>query len=212
LTQDTIETKTTQATSPEPSVGVLRHHRLTHLPVVQIGRSIRDAKMARGCDSNQCKSTCCGTGVLADSAEQARILAHVDEIRRAMDDDMEKDPSKWFDDEKIHDRDFPSGVAIGTQTTSRGCIFLNEQMRCVLQKAHADGLTSVVLKPFYCFAFPITLDKGTLSMDIDNVEGTPACCVPVPDGQLAVVDVFEWELEHVLCKEGLAELRGQLGS
>jgi hypothetical protein len=191
----------------EPSLGVVRSHNLSHLPVLQVGKSIRDCRMSAACDSTSCQSTCCGTGVLADLKERDLVLSHVDEVRRAMDADQEKDPAKWFDGEEIADTDFPSGVAVGTQTNERGCIFLNAKGRCVLQKATAEGIAKVVLKPFYCFAFPLTVDRGTLVMDVDNVEGTTRCCVPVPDGERSVLDVFEGELIHILGLDGFGELR-----
>jgi hypothetical protein len=159
----------------------------------------------------RCTSSCCGTGVLADRAERANILAHADVIRQAMDPDQEKDVTKWFDAEVLVDHDFPSRAAIGTTTTARGCVFLNREGRCVLQKATLEGLTDVVLKPFYCFAFPITIHMGVLSLDIDNVEGSKGCCQPCPNGDRAAVDVFEEELLHVLGPDGLAELHDLVG-
>jgi hypothetical protein len=194
----------------EPIIGVLRNHKLRHLPLLRVGESIRSAKMLRACDSTRCPSTCCATGVWADKAEAARILEHVDVIHAAMDPGMERDPARWFDVERP-DADFPSGIAVGTRATAGGCVFLNGAGRCVLQKAHADGLVPVTLKPFYCFAFPITIDKGTLSMDIDGVDGSTACCRPSPGGERSVMDVFAWELEHVLGAEGVRELQSLLG-
>jgi hypothetical protein len=201
-----------EAPSPEPTIGVLRKHRLTHLPVLGVGKSIAASRMLSACNSMRCASTCCGTGVLADRAEHARILAHADVIRSAMDPDQEKDDTKRFDEEVLVDHDFPSREAVGTSTNARGCVFLNREGRCVLQKATLEGLTDVVLKPFYCFAFPITIHMGILSLDIDNVEGTRNCCQPSPNGELAAVDVFAEELVHVLGAEGLAELRDLLSA
>jgi hypothetical protein len=168
--------------------------------------------MHRACNSMSCTSQCCGTGVLADRAEHARILEHADVIRRAMDPDQEKDNTKWFDEEVLHDDDFPSGEAIGTQTNARGCVFLNREGRCVLQKATLEGLARVVLKPFYCFAFPVTIHRGILSLDIDNVEGTQSCCQPTAGGERSVLDVFHEELVHVLGGDGVEELRQVLGA
>jgi hypothetical protein len=200
-----------EAPSPEPTIGVLRKHRLSHLPVLAVGESLVKSRMVAACNSMRCTSSCCGTGVLADLAEKANIVAHADIVRQAMDPDQEMDPAKWFDDEVLVDHDFPSRRAIGTTTTPRGCIFLNREGRCVLQKATLEGLTDVILKPFYCFAFPITIHMGVLSLDIDNVEGSKGCCQPCPSGERAPIDVFEDELLHVLGREGLAELRDLVG-
>jgi Protein of unknown function (DUF3109) len=196
-----------KAPSPEPTIGVLRKHGLTHLPVLRVGESLVRARMLPACDSARCSSACCGTGVLADRDERERILAHADAVRRAMDPDQERDEKRWFDEERIVDHDFPSREAIGTSTTARGCIFLNREGRCVLQKATSLGYSEVVLKPFYCTAFPITIHQGVLSLDIDNVAGTRQCCQPAPGGDRSPVDVFHGELLHVLGEEGVEELR-----
>jgi hypothetical protein len=203
---------TSPSTTPEPIVGVLRRHRLTQFRALGVGCSIVDARMAAACDSNHCGSTCCGTGVWADQAEHDRILEHASAVVAVMDPDQPRDPRDWFDDERRLDSDFPSGVAIGTRTAARGCIFLDAKGRCVLQKATAEGLAPVVLKPFYCFAFPITIDRGTLMVDIDNVEGTTRCCVPVAGGPRTILEAFAWELEHVLGKDGFDELRSMLAA
>src|SRR5262245_47237299 len=207
----TLPTTPCGAPFVEPTIGVLRRHRLSHLPVLYVGESIARAKMLSVCNSMHCTSACCGTGVLADRNEQARILAHADVVRRAMDPEQEQDESKWFDDEILVDHDFPSRQAVGTATTRRGCVFLNHQGRCVLQKATNLGVTDVPLKPFYCTAFPITIHQGTLSLDVDNVEGTRHCCQPASGGVVSAVDAFRAELDHVLGLEGVSELRELLG-
>ncbi|HKQ69312.1 MAG TPA: DUF3109 family protein [Polyangiaceae bacterium] len=194
-----------------PSIGELRRHRLTHLPVLRVDPSMQNARFARACDSNRCTSVCCGTGVYADRAERDRILEHAEAIVRVMDPGQPPDPRAWFDEEELEDADFPSGVGIGTQAGPRGCVFLNQAGRCVLQKAHIEGAVSVVLKPFYCFAFPVTIHEGTLMIDDDNVEGTRTCCQPVTGGERSAMDVFAWELDHVLGPEGVSELRAVLG-
>ncbi len=192
---------------PEPAIGVLRKHRLSHLKELAVGRSIREARMRRACDSMTCTSVCCSTGVLADREEHARILAHTEAIQGVMDSDQEKDPTRWFDDEQIDDPDFPSRVAIGTSASGpRGCVFLNREGRCVLQKATLEGRVPVVLKPFYCTAFPITIDQGMLMLDVDNVAGTAHCCQPASDGERTALDAFRDELVHVLGAEGVEEL------
>ncbi len=197
---------------PEPSIGTIKKHKLAHLGEIQVGKSMLEARMASACDSNKCTSTCCGTGVLADRAEKERILAHAAEVIATMDPDQPKDPAAWFDAEEVQDNDFPSKIAIGTQTmVPRGCIFLNMQGRCVLQKANMEGRVPV-LKPFYCTAFPVTVDHGMLMLDIDNVEGTKLCCVPTEGGTRTALDVFAYEIEHTIGPEGVAELRAILES
>jgi len=195
-----------KTTLPEPSIGTLTRHSLPQFRSLEVGRSILECKMAAACDSNKCTSQCCGTGVYADKAERDRILAHAREVIAIMDDDQPHDPADWFDAEEVHDEDFPSKTAIGTQVFARGCIFLNKQGRCVLQKANLEGRTPV-LKPFYCTAFPITVDHGMLMMDLDNVEGTKLCCQPSEGGTRSVLEVFAYEIEHTVGADGAAELR-----
>ena len=186
---------------PEESIGVLTRHHLGHVGGLKVGRSLLDARIAASCDSNKCTSQCCGTGVWADRAEKERILAHVAEIIATMDPDQPTDPARWFDDGELHDDDFPSKVAIGTQTIDRGCVFLNQKGRCVLQKANLEGRVPV-LKPFFCTAFPITIDKGMLQLDVDNVEGTRECCQPAAEGTKSVLEAFAYEVEFTLGKDG----------
>ena len=195
--------------APEASIGTITRHKLAHLGPLRVGESMVDCRMAPGCDSNQCTSQCCGTGVYADRAERDRILAHAAEVIATMDPDQPKDPARWFDADELHDDDFPSKVAIGTQTFERGCIFLNQQGRCVLQKATLEGRVPV-LKPFYCTAFPITIDKGMLLFDVDNVEGTKSCCQPTVGASRSVLEVFPFEVDFTLGVEGVAELRAIL--
>ena len=200
----------------EPIVGELRRHHLPHLPVLRVGASVRDARFMRACDAGRCSSVCCGTGVYADSRERESILEHANSVIAIMDPEQPKDPSAWFDDERLEDADFPSGVGVGTQTGERGCVFLNGEGRCVLQIAHQTGLVPMVLKPFYCWAFPVTIYGGILALDIDNVPGTRTCCQPVDDSTVensrTALDVFEWEFLHVLGPDGVAELREVLAS
>jgi hypothetical protein len=73
----------------------------------------------------------------------------------------------------------------------------------VAEGALGDGST---LKPFYCRAFPICIDRGVLSYD-DQVGLEPPCCGPVAGGSLAIFDVCAVELDLVLGPEGAAELR-----
>ena len=196
---------------PEASIGTIHRHAMAHLGPLQVGRSMLDYALAPACDSNACTSQCCGTGVYADRAEKERILAHVAEVIATMDPDQPHDPALWFDAEEIDDDDFPSKLAVGTQTIDRGCVFLNQRGRCVLQKANIEGRVPV-LKPFYCTAFPITTANGMLVFDVDNVEGTKSCCQPTEGGTRTVLDAFGYEAEFMLGAEGVAELRAILAA
>lgn len=180
---------------------VIRMHRLSHLPELKVDPTLLALRFPAGCTTRLCDATCCQDGVWVDPLERSRILAHVDTIQRVMDPGQERDPARWFDDEERIDSDFPSGRAVGTSVHSGGCVFLDRRRRCVLQTA-APGL-----KPFFCAAFPITLDHGTLTFDSPAAGACPQCCMASPEGTGTILDAWPEELEHVLGADGVAELR-----
>ncbi len=194
--------------NPKSSLPLLIRHKLSHLTELRVDPSIFEARFAAGCSMTQCNASCCRYGVMVDPMEKANVLAHAELIQNAMEEGMEKDPSKWFDEEEEIDLDFPSGRAVGTRTTEHGCVFLDRQGRCILQRAAVEvGMTKFALKPFFCFAFPITLDKGKLTVDDPEITGRKECCSVVPSGDLPVLEVCEEELIYVLGTEGFEELR-----
>ena len=143
-----------------------------------------------------------------DIEESRKILDHVDLIRRHMEPQQEKDPRNWFEDHTVTDKDFPSGIAIGTRIQETGCVFLDSKGRCVLQTAAtAEGMGRFALKPFFCVAYPISVEDGVLLYDDEEYPGNTQCCSPVPDGELSVFDICSEELEFTVGKEGLDELR-----
>ena len=157
-----------------------------------------------------CNAQCCRFGVLIDPTEQKRILDHVEIIQRQMEPHQDKNPASWFEDTEEQDLDFPSGRAVGTQVKPYGCNFLDSIGRCTLQKAAmAEGLPKFFLKPFYCVAYPLTIEDGILLMDDPDLAGRPECCSIVKDGEQTVFDVCLEELEFVLGKEGVEELKQQ---
>jgi hypothetical protein len=119
-----------------------------------------------------------------------------------MESSQEKDPARWFDSESLKSADFPSGEATGTEVYKGACVFLDSSKRCVLQKA--SDTTTGQLKPFFCFAFPITIDEGELQLDAGR---DPQCCLVEDGGGRNVLDVCEGELQYVLGEEGFQEFR-----
>lgn len=180
---------------------VLRKHKLVHLSGLGIDENMFSGRFPRTCATSRCNGDCCRTGVWADLAERDRILENADLIRSHMEGDQEQNPDLWFDAEIFEHTDFPSGRAAGTQVRNNACVFLNGAARCVLQIASQDK--SVSLKPFYCFAFPITIEESKLMID----EGfNQNCCTLAPNGELDVFDVCAGELRYVLGDDGLSEL------
>jgi hypothetical protein len=145
---------------------------------------------------------------MLDVKERDTILRHADLIRRHMEPEQVQDPGRWFDREEEIDSDYPSGRGVGTQTTDAGCVFLKKDGRCVLQTAAMEeGLPKHALKPFFCFAFPVTIDAGVLTIDDPDFTNRPECCSMVPGGSTSVLEICWEEFEFVLGSEGAKALR-----
>ena len=136
------------------------------------------------------------------------MLAHADLVRGVMTPGQATDPTAWFAREERVDRDFPSGRATHTRAGPDGCVFLDADRRCTLQKASLAAGGGLDLKPFFCRVYPLTLSGGVLLVEdgIENLREAP-CCGSAPGGSLTVFDVCLPELEHALGADGVAELR-----
>ena len=187
---------------------ILRRHHLRHLPELRVEKGFLSEKFSAGCSMLECNASCCRHGVMVDPVEQQRILEHKDLILKYLEPHQEQNPAEWFDKDEDIDADFPSGKAVGTQTRSYGCVFLDHEGRCALQKtAMEEGMDKFALKPFFCVAFPVTIEDGVLVMEDAEFTGRTACCSVVERGSLTVFDVCREELEFMLGPEGLAELQ-----
>ncbi len=161
---------------------------------------------------SNCNASCCRYGVYADPAERERILAYADLIIAHMDPHQARNPNEWFEQEVWDDPDFPSGKTIGTRAMPYGCVFLNNCGKCTLQTTEdAEGLGRFFLKPFYCVAYPITIEDGVLTVEDEEFLNRPECCRITPGGSLTVFDVCAGELRFVLGPEGDEELRAMAG-
>jgi hypothetical protein len=184
---------------------------LSHLPALEVNRSILETRYAPGSSPGHCVGTCCVSGVKVDIAERDQILAHADLIQRAMGPEQERDVKAWFEDTEVPDPDFPSGRCVGTEVRNDGCVFLDAAKRCVLQTVTiAAGRPGFNLKPFFCSAFPVTITGAALWIDEMCLDAPEGCCRPTPGGALDVLDVCPIELRHTLGEDGLEELRQAL--
>jgi hypothetical protein len=191
----------------EKRIEEIRNHRLTHIPVLKVDPVVFESKFTHACSMSNCNASCCQHGVMVDLLERDKILQNADLIRQHMEPDQEYDSSRWFDPDDEPDEDFPSGRAIGTQANERGCIFLMKDGRCVLQFVAAEqGISKHTLKPFYCFAFPVTIETGVLTIDDPDFTNRPECCSMIPGGTRSVLEVCTEEFEFVLGSEGMKEL------
>jgi Fe-S-cluster containining protein len=186
---------------------VLRHHKLSHIPVLKVDPLVFELRFTRGCSMQNCNAACCKGGVMVDIEERDTILRHADIVRRHMEPGQVQDPQSWFQADEELDMDFPSGRAVGTRTTEHGCVFLKRDGRCVLQTAaEEEGVARNALKPFYCFAFPVTIESGVLTTDDLDFIDRPECCTMIQGGSKALYEICSEELEFVLGSEGMAEL------
>lgn len=185
---------------------------LPHIAQVAIDPALLERRFAAGCAVRNCQGACCGRGVEVDIAERDRILEQAPVVRRRMDPGQERDSARWFEG-LFADSDFPSGEAASTVVREGACVFLNSERLCVLQMAEADlPLSGTTLKPFFCRAYPLTLMDGVLVLDDEQCAGQEACCTPVADGPLDLLDTCAEELEFTLGPDGVSKLRDFLFS
>jgi Fe-S-cluster containining protein len=187
---------------------ILRSHPHKHLPALEVSPNLFEARFASGCNPLRCSAACCAEGTTVDVTERDRILAHAEIVKKAMSPGQDTDPRHWFEEKEAEDLDFASGRAAYTTANEKGCVFLDADRRCVLQSASAASGGAVTLKPFFCSAFPIVIDKNVLGVDPLAVElAVSACCAYDSSGPLDVFDVCATELVHVVGAAGVDELR-----
>jgi len=177
-----------------------------HHAALRVDPDLLRARFAAGCDTGRCTSACCRSGVWLDPRERDVILGHADAVRAAMDPDQPRDPRRWFSRREIADLDFPSGRAVYTRVRKGRCVFLNRAGLCVLQKAGTAGNGGLRLKPFFCAAFPVTVDHGVLTLDEGHCAERP-CCATTRGGPLTVFETCRRELRHVLGAAAVRRLR-----
>lgn len=192
----------------EAEIYILTKHPLNHIHQLTVDPELFTLRFSAECAMCNCNGSCCREGVYVDLREKERILAYRELIQKYMEPTQVHDPSKWFDENIQPDPDFPSGYCDGTQVANGGCVFLNSKGLCTLQcAAVGEGMSKYALKPFYCFAFPLTLDGGVLTLYEPEFTNRPECCSPVPNGTLTVLDICQEELEFMLGPEGVTEFR-----
>jgi hypothetical protein len=186
---------------------ILYKHKLKHIPELLVDPDISTQRFLPDSSMCNCNGTCCAEGVLLDVKEKELILAHADLIKKYLEPQQEKDTAKWFDNNIENDADFPSGRCDGTALQGNRCVFLCSKGLCALQKtAMAEGMDKFALKPFYCVAFPITIDEHVLTTYNPEFTNRRQCCSIVTEGPLKVVDVCREEFEYILGVDGLKEL------
>jgi hypothetical protein len=179
---------------------------------LKVGRFVIDGGLfTKGFPSGggpcRCSSTCCAGGVLVDKTEHDVILAHHDLIARHMDETQVTDHMKWFESEEVHDTDFASGKAVGTEVINEKCAFLDKTGRCSIQLAAvSSGMHKWALKPLFCVLFPIEISNGVVSFD-DMLQNQEACCSVGGEFDIPLFEGCREELEHLVGKEGYARMQ-----
>lgn len=64
------------------------------------------------------------------------------------------------------------------------------------------------LKPFFCFAFPVTIESGVLTIDDPDFTDRPECCSMIERGSRSGLEVCSEESMFVLGSEGMSALLG----
>ena len=187
----------------QPDLTIARH-KLVHLSALRADPKLFSERFPASCRTSQCRGKCCVNGVWADLGDRDQILSHAELVRAHMDAEQEQDSRRWFG-ELRDDADFPSRRAVATGLWRGGCVFLNGGGRCVLQTASLSQPPGTLdLKPFFCTAFPMTIDGAQLEVG----EGyDPACCIAAAQGSQDVFALCAQELVYMLGDEGAAALQ-----
>jgi len=162
---------------------------------------------AVGCGPYRCQTTCCHSGVFVDVKEKETILQHQEQIKLKMDETQTTNETHWFEHRIEEDSDFPSGYSVGTEVYNNKCVFLRSDGRCSIQLVSAEQYGDPwKIKPFYCIAFPITIENGLLTFD-DFQQGEAPCCSIADEAEIPLIDSCKAELEFVLGKDGYQQLK-----
>jgi hypothetical protein len=186
---------------------ILTRHKLNHIPELRVDQEMFSQRLSPQSSMCNCNGTCCSEGVLLDIKEKELILANTDLIKKYLEPDQISDESKWFDNFIENDSDFPSGKCDGTAVHNGRCVFLCSKGLCALQKtAMAEGMDKFAIKPFYCVAFPLTIDSSVLTTYEPEFTNRPQCCSVVSEGPQNLIDVCREEFEYILGTDGLKEI------
>ena len=123
-----------------------------------------------------------------------------------MDRGQPRDTRRWFSRRMTTDPDFPSGTCRPHARRERAAA-CSSTATAAASSRRPRPPTGLQLKPFFCTAFPMTIEQGVLTLDDREHRSRPECCASKRDGRLTVFDVCRPELRHTLGAAGLASLR-----
>ena len=153
----------------------------------------------------KCQGECCHYGVYTDLMEHQQILRKTESITSVMDETQTKSVALWFEPAE-KDKDFASGIAVGTQIVNHKCVFLDKNGLCSLQKiALKEDEHKWKYKPLYCILFPLTIFEGMLTIDDEHIERLKSCNNNGFSEQ-TIFDACREELIYLLGNDGFEEL------
>ncbi|MFH0847671.1 MAG: DUF3109 family protein [Chloroflexota bacterium] len=155
--------------------------------------------IARCIDCQFCHDACCSWGCDVDRAEIKRIMAYQKELEKI----VRVSAGLWFWKKTGKGIDYPSGEYRRTHVYHGKCVFYTAKPRgCSLHRlALEKGLDPHQLKPMVCFLFPVTWERGRLSVDPLLEE------MPCKDLGRAVFEVQKAELRLYFGEDFVTELQ-----
>lgn len=149
-----------------------------------------------------CTSECCGGGAYVDVTERDVVLAHADLIKPHLDETQTRDETRWFEHEEKVDRDYKSGVCVGTTVESGKCILQDKRGFCSIQVAATEaGRYKWAIKPLYCVLFPIEVIDGVIRYD-RRFHELRECCTAKADFEIPLFEACRDEVVHLVGEEG----------
>lgn len=144
---------------------------LEHPRFRQVQTQIFTRRLVADCMTHHCSmvetrsaklDACCQYGCDTDVGERDAILAHADDIRPLLRQELRE--ARWFDPEELADDDYPSGRVVRTEVVGQGCVFLAHDRRgCGIHRAALErGWSIRGVKPAVCRLYPLSYDGNTI--------------------------------------------------
>lgn len=154
-----------------------------------------------------CTSQCCGGGAYVDVTERDIVLAHADLIKPHLDETQTPDEARWFEAEEKPDRDYKSGVCVGTTVENGKCIMQDKRGWCSIQVAASEaGQAKWAIKPLYCVLFPIEVIDNVIRYD-RRFHELRECCTAKADFEIPLFEACHEEVVHLVGEEGFKAMQ-----